>query len=72
MSVENVCQEHSTVEINKRYACDMTDDFAGFCALWKYIGAHLSVYGHPPEYRKTVDFLVRGGFMAAAMKNRGL
>lgn len=56
--------------MNRPYASDLTPDWSGFCALWKYVGAHLSVYGHPPHYRKTADFLANGGFIGAAIRGR--
>lgn len=54
----------------KPYAKDLTPDWQGFCNVWRYIGAHQEVYGAPPDYKKTADFLANGGFMAAAMKNK--
>jgi hypothetical protein len=54
----------------RNYASDITDDWAGFCALWKYIGAHNATYGQPPHYRKTAQFLAAGGVQAAAMKEK--
>jgi len=53
----------------KLYACDLTFDWQGFCNLWRYVGAHCSVYGQPPHYRKTVAFLASGGFMGAARRS---
>jgi hypothetical protein len=50
---------------------DLTDDWGGFCALWLRLGAHLATYGHPPDYRKTADFLSRGGFMAPVASGEG-
>jgi len=52
------------------YAADLTCDYAGFCRLWGYIGPHLWTYGHPPEYRKTAEFLAQGGFMTAALRGQ--
>ena len=45
----------------KRYASDLTPDYAGFCNLWRYMMAHLLTYGEPPRYHKTAAFLARGG-----------
>ena len=48
------------------YAQDLTSDYAGFVNLWRYMAAHLVTYGHPPDYKKTANFLAMGGFMAMA------
>ncbi len=52
----------------KQYAEDLTSDYNGFCNLWKYVGVHLNTYGHPPDYKKTAQFLANGGFMGEALR----
>lgn len=47
---------------------DLTTDWAGFCNLWRHIGAHASVYGWAPDFRRAGAFLSDGGFMAAATR----
>lgn len=46
------------------------DAWSMFCDLWRSIYAHWETYGVPPHYRKTADYLARGGFMGEAMRNR--
>lgn len=37
------------------------DAWAKFCQLWREMMAHLSVYGHPPHYRRAAEWMAAGG-----------
>lgn len=50
----------------KLWAQDLTPTWSGFCALWRHIGVHASVYGWAPDYRRASGFLQAGGFMSRA------